>query len=123
MKKALQEIKTMRILLGLSGGLDSVSAARILMAEGHEVEGAVLLTNETSTKEAAKIAAKEVGIPLHVIDCRKEFEEIVIADFLGEYRNGRTPSPCTVCNRYVKMHFLHRFAMDNGFDGYATGHY
>lgn len=113
----------MRILLGLSGGLDSVSAARILMAEGHEIEGAVLLTNETSTAEAAEIAAREVGIPLHIIDCRREFQEIVIADFLDEYRKGRTPSPCTVCNRYVKMHFLHRYAMENGFDGYATGHY
>lgn len=100
-----------------------MSAARMLMAEGHEVEGAVLLTNDTSTTEAAEIAAHEIGIPLHVIDCQKEFKEIVIGDFLDEYRRGRTPSPCTVCNRYVKMNFLHRFAMENGFDAYATGHY
>lgn len=103
--------------------MDSVSAARILMAEGHEVEGATLLMTDESSSREAEIAAKEIGIPLHLIDCRREFKEIVIADFLNEYRNGRTPSPCTVCNRLVKMNFLHRYAMEHGFDGYATGHY
>ena len=113
----------MRILLGLSGGLDSVSAARILLEQGHEVEGAVLLMTDHSSAAEAEIAAREVDIPLHVLDCREQFEKIVIADFLAEYRRGRTPSPCTVCNRNVKMATLHRFATENGFDGYATGHY
>lgn len=93
------------------------------MEEGHEVEGATLLMTADSASAEAEIAAKEIGIPLHVIDCRAEFQRIVIADFLSEYRRGRTPSPCTVCNRYVKMNYLHRYAMENGFDGYATGHY
>ncbi len=115
--------KTMRILLGLSGGLDSVSAARILLEAGHEVEGAVLLMTDHSSASEAEVAAREVGIPLHVIDCREEFQRTVIGDFLAEYRRGRTPSPCTVCNRNVKMDTLCRFAADNGFDGYATGHY
>ncbi|MBQ8382711.1 MAG: tRNA 2-thiouridine(34) synthase MnmA [Clostridia bacterium] len=113
----------MRILLGLSGGLDSVSAARILMDAGHTVEGAVLLMTDHSSPAEAGTAAREVGIPLHVIDCRERFSQIVIADFLAEYRRGRTPSPCTVCNRNVKMDTLYRYATDNGFDGYATGHY
>lgn len=113
----------MRILLGLSGGLDSVSAARILMDAGHAVEGAVLLMTDHASPTEAEIAAREVGIPLHVIDCREKFSQIVIADFLDEYRRGRTPSPCTVCNRRVKMDTLYRYAVDNGFDGYATGHY
>lgn len=113
----------MRILLGLSGGLDSVSAARILQSEGHEVEGALLLMTDHSSPAEAEIAAREVGILLHIIDCREDFQKIVIGDFLAEYRRGRTPSPCTVCNRNVKMNYLHRYAMENGFDGYATGHY
>ena len=113
----------MRILLGLSGGLDSVSAARILMDAGHKVEGAVLLMTDHSSSAEAEIAARQVGIPLHIIDCKEEFQRIVIADFLSEYRHGRTPSPCTVCNRNVKMDTLYRLAMENGFDGYATGHY
>ena len=113
----------MRILLGLSGGLDSVSAARILQDEGHIVEGAVLLMTDHSSSLEAEISAREVGIPLHIIDCREAFRQAVIADFLNEYRRGRTPSPCTVCNRLVKMNYLHRYAAENGFDGYATGHY
>ena len=100
-----------------------MSAARILMEAGHEVEGAVLLMTDHSTSAEAEVSAREVGIPLHVIDCRKEFQKVVIGDFLNEYRRGRTPSPCTVCNRNVKMNYLHRYAMEKGFDGYATGHY
>ena len=100
-----------------------MSAARILMEQGHEVEGAVLLMTDHSTPAEAEVSAREVGIPLHVIDCREEFQRVVIGDFLDEYRRGRTPSPCTVCNRNVKMNYLHRYAVENGFDGYATGHY
>ncbi len=113
----------MRILLGLSGGLDSVSAARILKSQGHGVEGAFLQMTEHSDAKEAEAAAREVGILLHRIDCRDRFREIVIGDFLSEYRRGRTPSPCTVCNRLVKMEMLYRYAMEQGFDGYATGHY
>lgn len=100
-----------------------MSAARILIEQGHEVEGAVLLMTDHSTPAEAEVSAREVGIPLHVIDCREEFQRVVIGDFLDEYRRGRTPSPCTVCNRNVKMNYLHRYAVENGFDGYATGHY
>ena len=100
-----------------------MSAARILMAEGHEVEGAVLLMTDHSTPAEAEVSAREVGILLHVIDCREAFQKAVIKDFLTEYRRGRTPSPCTVCNRLVKMNYLYRYAVEKGFDGYATGHY
>ncbi len=113
----------MRILLGLSGGLDSVSAARILQSQGHRVEGAFLRMTEESLPTGARQSAAEIGIPLHEIDCRALFQEQVIGDFLAEYRRGRTPSPCTVCNRRVKMQVLWQYAKDNGFDGYATGHY
>ena len=83
----------------------------------------MLLMTDHSTPAEAEIAAREVGIPLHVIDCREEFDRVVIGNFLAEYRRGRTPSPCTVCNRRVKMNVLYLYAKQKGFDGYATGHY
>ncbi len=113
----------MKILLGLSGGLDSLSAARQLMDAGHEVEGATLLMHARTDLSAAQTAANELRIPLHILDGRTAFEQTVIADFISEYTQGRTPNPCTVCNRYVKMELLYRYASENGFDQYATGHY
>lgn len=113
----------MKILLGLSGGLDSLSAARMLMDAGHTVEGATLVMHEYSDVSGAKTAADELGIPLHILDGREAFEREVIADFISEYAAGRTPNPCTVCNRLVKMDLLYRFALEHSFDHYATGHY
>ncbi len=113
----------MRVLLGMSGGLDSTYAAAELKRRGYEVEGAILLMHGyTETKEAA-LAAKSVGIPLHIIDCREAFEECVVSNFISEYQKGRTPNPCIICNREVKFKYLYEFAMANGFDKIATGHY
>lgn len=112
----------MRILLGLSGGLDSAFAAKLL-SEGHEVEGAVLLMHGYTDTEAAQTAAKEAGIPLHVLDRRNIFHREVESYFVSEYRQGRTPNPCAVCNPRVKIGELCRFAAENSFDRVATGHY
>lgn len=112
----------MRILLGLSGGLDSSYAARLL-SEGHTVEGAVLLLHPYTDVSAAERAASEAGIPLHVLDRRELFRSQVEEYFISEYRNGRTPNPCTLCNPRVKIGELCRFAAENGFDRVATGHY
>ena len=113
----------MRILLGMSGGLDSTYAALKLIEEGHSVEGAVLIMHEYTELEAAREAAREVGIKLHEIDCRALFEEAVIPNFISEYTKGRTPNPCIVCNREVKFKALLDYALENGFDKIATGHY
>ena len=112
----------MKILLGLSGGLDSAYAARLL-SEGHTVEGAVLLMHPYTDISAAERAADEVGIPLHTIDCREQFRSRVEEYFISEYRRGRTPNPCAICNPRVKIGELCRFASENGFDRVATGHY
>lgn len=112
----------MKILLGMSGGLDSTYAAKLLN-EGHTVEGAVLIMHNHSDIEAAQRSASEIGIPLRVIDVRHEFEENVVKHFVSEYANGRTPNPCTVCNPKLKIGKLCEFAASNGFDGVATGHY
>ena len=113
----------MRILLGMSGGLDSSCAALKLIKEGHSVEGAVLIMHEYTEVESARQAAGELGIPLHEIDARDLFREKVIPNFVEQYSKGRTPNPCVVCNREVKFKVLYDYAKENGFDKIATGHY
>jgi tRNA-specific 2-thiouridylase len=113
----------MRILLGMSGGVDSAYSALELMNAGHGVEGAVLLMHGYTEVEAAKRCADSIGIPLHVIDCREVFFETVVENFMSEYLAGRTPNPCILCNREVKFRYLYEYAKANGFDKIATGHY
>lgn len=113
----------MKILLGMSGGVDSAFSAELLKADGYDVEGAVLKMHEYTDVEGAKKAADKAGISLHVIDCAEAFEKNVVSYFVSEYACGRTPSPCTVCNRAVKVAELIAYAEANGFDKVATGHY
>ena len=114
--------KNMKILVGISGGVDSAYAAKKLMLEGHEVEGAVLIMHEYTELSAARAAAASVGISLHEIDCRDSFSSIK-ENFVSEYVNARTPNPCIICNERVKFKCLYDFAMEQGFDAIATGHY
>ncbi len=113
----------MRILLGVSGGLDSSYSAEILKAEGYTVEGAVLKMHGFTDIDGARKASEKAGIKLHIIDCSAVFEEKVVSYFINEYSSGRTPNPCTVCNRSVKIEELIKYAESNGFDLVATGHY
>lgn len=116
-------VKYMKILVGLSGGLDSSYTLNVLKNEGHELEGAVLVMHDNTDTEGAERAASEAGIKLNKIDCREAFEREVAQNFTREYARGRTPNPCTVCNRTVKFETLRAFASGNGFDRIATGHY
>ncbi len=113
----------MKILLGLSGGVDSTYAALKLINEGHEVEAAILVMHEHTSIIEAEESAKSLGIPLHVLDCRERFKSIVAENFMNEYMNARTPNPCVVCNSDVKFKCLLDFADEHGFDAIATGHY
>lgn len=113
----------MKILVGMSGGIDSSFAALKLMEQGHQVAGAVILMHEHTDSQPARSAAEKLGIPLYEIDGRDLFAENVKRNFVEEYAKGRTPNPCIVCNREVKFRLLCDFARKNGFDKIATGHY
>jgi len=113
----------MKILVGLSGGLDSTYTVKTLLDAGHTVEGAVLVFSEHTDVEKARISALELGIPLRTVDCRKQFSDSVIANFISEYTRGRTPNPCAVCNRSCKIEMLYNECLRGGFDAFATGHY
>ena len=113
----------MRILVGMSGGVDSCAAALLLIKEGHEVAGACLVMHGTEDVSAAREACDALGIPLYVEDCREMFSSSVIPYFADEYFSGRTPNPCVVCNSEVKFKALLAAADKHGFDRIATGHY
>jgi tRNA-specific 2-thiouridylase len=112
----------MKILIGISGGVDSAFAAKRLMDEGHTVEGAVLVMHEHTELSAAREAAESLKLTLHEIDAREAFCQIK-ENFVSEYINGRTPNPCIICNEKVKFKLLFDYAMEHGFDAIATGHY
>jgi tRNA-specific 2-thiouridylase len=111
-----------RILVGMSGGLDSTYAALKLMNEGHEVAGAVVIMHGHTDLDGAREVVKNLGIPLYEIDATESFS-LVKENFIDEYSRGRTPNPCIVCNPWVKFRALADFALENGFDRTATGHY
>ncbi len=113
----------MKILLGLSGGVDSTYAALALAEQGHEVAAATLIMHEGMNTEQARESASALGIPLYEIDCRGNFGECVIKNFVDEYANARTPNPCVICNSEIKFIKLLEFAEEHGFDAIATGHY
>lgn len=114
-----------KVLVALSGGVDSSVCVHLLKEQGYIVEAVVLNMSEfhSDTVNAAKEAAKAMDIPLHVVDMTKQFEENVVTYFINEYRNGRTPNPCIVCNPTVKFNMLITVADQQGCDFVATGHY
>ncbi len=112
-----------KVLLGMSGGIDSTWACRVLQEKGYEVEGVVLVLHPTAPLEKAKSAAEKLGIKLHVADYSENFKREVEDYFVNEYVSGRTPNPCVVCNRKIKFHSLVRVADSLGINLIATGHY
>ena len=112
-----------KVLLGMSGGMDSACAAKLLQAAGHEVIGALLVMHEYTDASGAQEAAEQLGISLRTLDCRSVFEREVIAPFCAEYARGKTPNPCILCNEQVKFASLLREADRLGCSYIATGHY
>ena len=112
-----------KILLGMSGGLDSTYSVLQLKEMGYDVVGAVLKMSDNTDVEKAQFAADTLGVPLHIVDCTKRFRDVVVQDFLNEYAAARTPNPCVICNRYVKIAALCECAKELGIPYVATGHY
>ena len=113
----------MHYLVGISGGLDSTLAAANLLEQGHTVSGAFLRFSDATDPAPARISAKELGIDLHEIDCEEIFDRTVKDYFAESYAKGRTPNPCVVCNRKVKIALLCDLAKSLGCDKVITGHY
>ena len=112
-----------RILVGMSGGVDSAYCAMKLLRMGYSVEGAFLIMHSDSELKYAEATAHDLGIPLHVLDCRELFDKTVKRNFALEYSCGRTPNPCVICNEQVKLRRLYDHARSLGIDRIATGHY
>jgi tRNA-specific 2-thiouridylase len=113
------------VLVGMSGGIDSTAVCSMLLEQGYRVEGLTLVTCDSglrAAEDAAQLAAR-LGIPHHIADVRDEFRKQVIAPFIGEYMNGRTPNPCVNCNPTVKFRLLLEWADKLGCRKIATGHY
>lgn len=124
-----------KVLMAMSGGIDSSVAAILLMGKGYDLIGVTFTAfdalNEDGCKACgnsnaindAKKLADTLGFEHHVLDVRKEFNEIVISNFKEEYLNGRTPNPCALCNFTIKWGLLLEFADKLGCKYIATGHY
>lgn len=116
-----------KIAVGLSGGVDSSAAAHLLLEQGYDVMGIILRLKPENGADGdisdAQRIADRLGIELRVVDRREIFKASVIDPFISEYLAARTPNPCVECNYSIKFGAMLDYALENGCDGIATGHY
>ncbi len=128
-----------KVVVGMSGGVDSSVAAYLLKEQGYDVIGVTMQIWQDEEQAAhggrnggccglsavddARRVAAALEIPYYVMNFKKEFKENVIDYFVEEYLNGRTPNPCIACNRYVKWESLLQRSLSIGAEYIATGHY
>lgn len=124
-----------KVLLGMSGGVDSSVAAIVLQEQGYEVIGATMqlwtpenekLQDKNCTNDIINDAKKlcdKLGIPHHTLNFEEEFKKCVIDNFIEAYSNGITPNPCIECNKFLKFNYFFKKAIELECDYIATGHY
>jgi len=118
-----------KVLVGMSGGIDSSVTAYLLQQEGYEVTGVYMKLHNMienyheSNIESGKKVADFLGIDYHILDLSEKFKDEVYNYFVDEYMKGNTPNPCVKCNRTIKFGALIEFAKKLGIDYLATGHY
>ncbi len=127
-----------RVLMAMSGGLDSSVAAMMLLEQGYELVGITMKTWEYGAADPAgketgccsldsihdaRHLAVSLGFPHYVLDIRDEFNKFIVNDFIRQYLNGRTPNPCVLCNTFIKWEALLKRAEQLNCDYIATGHY
>ncbi|MGD2104886.1 MAG: tRNA 2-thiouridine(34) synthase MnmA [Anaerolineae bacterium] len=124
-----------RVIVAMSGGVDSSVAAALMLEQGYAVTGVMLhlwsepgrgVSNRCCAPQAVKDArrvARALQIPFHVLDCARRFKESVVDLFVDEYRRGRTPNPCVACNKHLKFGYLLEMAKIAGASCLVTGHY
>ena len=118
-----------KVLLGMSGGVDSSVSALLLQQKGYDVIGTTLelfagsSCCDTNTYMDAKNICNSLGIPHFIYNCKEEFRKCVIQDFIHCYANCKTPNPCIECNKYMKFGYMWEKAKELGCNYIATGHY
>lgn len=112
-----------RVIVGISGGVDSSVSAVLLKKQGYEVIGVTFIfTDDFDTTDSIKVCEK-LNIEHHIIDYRNEFKNTIIDSFINDYNRGITPNPCVLCNKEIKFNFLYQKMIEFGCDYIATGHY
>jgi tRNA-specific 2-thiouridylase len=121
--------KNSKVLLGLSGGVDSAVSAILLKEQGYEVETVYIecwnepgCRAEDDRQDALEVAL-QLDLPFQVLDLKKPYQEKVMRYFLDEYQAGRTPNPDVMCNKIIKFGLFYEWAMEQGYDAIVTGHY
>ncbi len=112
-----------RVVIGISGGVDSAVGAYLLKEQGYEVIGMHMVLHQHHAAKQAEAVCKELGIEFHTLNLVEDFKEEIISYFIDEYKSGRTPNPCVKCNRLIKFGKVLEFCDKMDAKYVATGHY